>query len=470
MSKMKELTPEQSIAARRYCEANSLEFVSAQGVPTREEWSELHAQKKTCHHNATAILDAADAESRDLNENEATAFEYFSGLAHNLNREMDKRVEAGDKGPRNPALHGREYTNSAAGVRDFASQPSRKSNMQLISPESGKALPVYGHGEPMAADDGGEFTIGQIGCAIARGDFNGMSPSLRAAVSGSGDGGGAYMLAPEQSGRVIDLARSASVAMRAGAQTVPMNTSEMTLLRVLSDPTVTARRELQAVNASKPTFGQFTLQSKMYSAIVPITIEQLEDAANAPSIIESVMRSALGLALDQAILAGAGGAEVLGITNAEGTNEQTGVGTPIGWGDVSQAVGSIMGANYTNDPEGLSWIMNPRDGGTYDRLVAGDNQPLRPSPWAGALNRLPTTSLEPVGGETNMIIGDFSQVLVGMRTGGVVFDVVDSGSISDGENTINAASQFVRFLRARVRFDAVMMRPDWLTVLRGVTA
>lgn len=44
----------------------------------------------------------------------------------------------------------------------------------------------------------------------------------------------------------------------------------------------------------------------------------------------------------------------------------------------------------------------------------------------------------------------FTELLVGMRT-------------------INAVSEFYRFVRARIRLDALMMRPDWFTVLRGVT-
>ncbi|WP_081644427.1 phage major capsid protein [Thioalkalivibrio sp. AKL19] len=463
---MQEINVEERLAALKMGEQLGIEVPDSNGVPSAMQWGDLHNDVKACNRGLEAVLDSAIKDGRDLNEQEANAYSYLVKIKGNNENELDKRGKSGSKEPR--ALW-KEPLGSPAGALSTGRQNRGSGAASLMSPETGKRIPAFAGTEAMFDGDAGENTVGQIGAAVALGDFSNLSPALKAAVTGGGEGGGSYMLQPEVSGRVIDLARSASVVARAGAQSIPMNTSEMSLLRVLSDPTVSARREMQAVEATKPTFGSFTLQARMYSAIVPITIEQLEDAANAPAVIEQTLRAALGQAMDRAVLTGAGGAEVLGITNAGGTNERATVGTPANFADVSQAVGDIMGANYDGDPANLAWIMNPRDGGTYDRLQASDNQPLRPTPWAGALRQFPTTSLDVDGGETDMIVGAFDQVLIGLRTGGVVFDVVDSGSITADGETINAASQFVRFLRARIRFDSVLMRPDWFTVLRGVT-
>lgn len=352
----------------------------------------------------------------------------------------------------------------ATGHLGGISKPSRPA--AFMHPETGAPIHAYSYNEPMA---GNSADVGELVRGIAIGDLSGVDSSIRSAVTTGGDSGGSYMLQPQLATRVIDLARSASVVMRAGAQTVPMNTSELQLLRVLSDPTVTPRRETETTSASGMTFGQYTLKAKMHSAIVPVSIEQLEDAANAGPLIQQTLRNALGASLDAAILAGAGGSDVLGIVNADNTNEQTSVGTPSDWSDISGAVGSIFTANYTGAPEDLAWIHNPRDGATYDQLIGTDNQPLRPTPWAGALQRFMTTGLEVDSGNTQMIVGDCSQILVGMRTSGVVIDVLDSGQMTVDGETYDAGSQFMRFIRARIRFDALLMRPDHFTVLRGVT-
>lgn len=54
------------------------------------------------------------------------------------------------------------------------------------------------------------------------------------------------------------------------------------------------------------TFDRITLRAKTLAAIIPVSIELIEDAANIVQILELALQSALGLALDQAVLTGAG--------------------------------------------------------------------------------------------------------------------------------------------------------------------
>ena len=69
-----------------------------------------------------------------------------------------------------------------------------------------------------------------------------------------------------------------------------------------------------------------------------------------------------------------------------------------------------------------------------------------------------------------MVVGDFSQLVIGARTGGVRIEVLDQGTVTDSDSTSwNATTQLLRHIRAYMRVDVGLLRPTWFTVLSGVT-
>lgn len=340
---------------------------------------------------------------------------------------------------------------------------------------TGEIVRGYCGTAPMNPDN--DAPLGDVLTGLLLNDLSGLPRDIQASLTTGSDTGGGYLVAPQISQRVIDLARANSVVMKAGATTIPMATGELHLARLTADPSVAWRGETGAVTASKPAFGKYVLRPKTCAAIVPVSMELLEDTANAGTVIQSSLTSALGVEVDRALLEGIGaGNETLGIVNNTEVNTQTSVGTPTTYGQITTAITSILNANYQGDISSLAWIMNPTIGGTYDGLKTGissDNTPLEPTPWVRQLRRMYTTNLAATGSPQayNMVIGDFRECLVGMRTSGVVIDVLDSGSVTDTDgDTWNATTQYMRFVRARIRVDAVLMRPTWFSVLSGVNA
>ena len=59
-----------------------------------------------------------------------------------------------------------------------------------------------------------------------------------------------------------------------------------------------------AVQAAARTFDRVVMKARTVAAIVPITIELLQDVVNLPAMLEDALAKALGLKLDQANLAG----------------------------------------------------------------------------------------------------------------------------------------------------------------------
>lgn len=423
------------------------------------------------------MLNKADYEGRDLCISEQADFD--EKLAKIKQHEADIAREEANSGPRPASDAGIEMDRPLGPEGKDWKPPKEKAKglpgtLTFRNEASGEIIRSLRPTEPIStafADE--DCPVGHSLHAWLTG-----STSKLAAMSYGGsmtDGG--FMLDPVLSARVIDLARSASVCQRAGAQTIVMPTNELSLLRVDADPSTYWRAEGVAVLASRPTFGRITLRSKTLACIVPITLELLEDAANAASVIESTIASAIGLAVDRACLAGSGAeSEPLGVRNHAGVNAITSVGTPTDYTDPSEAIRDILTANYSGPVSGLKWILHPRDGFSYDGLVAAlEGQPQRKTPWISEVEQLYTTSIaiDEGGGdnESYSVLGDFSQMLIGVRPSGVVFRRLNAGTATgtDGK-TYNAVTQLLEHLVAHVRIDVALMRPSWFSLMSGITA
>lgn len=431
------------------------------------------------HEKVQDIIERADSAARELTNREIEEVE-------RIQSDFDRI--AGEVGIRERLASDDELMSTSAGRKSLpdgmsnpgTAIPSRLGGRGVGRPlfkdlGTGKMIEGYSGTQPFSPQN--DADLGGVLRGILLNDMSDIPRELQSAMTTGSDSSGGYLVPSVLSERVIDLARANSVVMRAGAMTLPMDAAEMAIARVTGDPTTAWRAETGAVTASVPTFGRYYLRPKTLAAIVPVSMELLEDTPNAGSVIEQTLMAALGVEMDRVLLEGTGAAnEPRGIANTSGVNSQTGVGTPSNYSQITTAVRDILAANYPGEIQDLAWVMNPTVGGTYDGLVTGissDNTPLEPTPWVRQLMRLYTTNLAATGSPQsyNTIVGDFSQLLVGMRTSGVVIDVVDGGSVTDSDSiSWNATSQFLRHVRARIRVDSVVMQPGFFSVLSGVNA
>lgn len=441
---------------------------------------------------AETIQQSVEKESRDYTDDENKQLDAIlsdGGKVDLLNIEIAKEEKRDSylkrvARERRSQRSGDELSQRTSGAYPHET-PTRSSMPQFRDAKTGQTIRVFASKERIAdhsAHDG-QFgdepppRVGEVLADLLTGKNQYCSATQLSSAIGSSDSAGGHLLVPSMSSQVIDLARSASVALRAGALTLPLDTAEHVVATVESDPTAHWRAEGVEVPSSDVTFGRITLRPRTLAAIVPVSIELLEDASNSAQIIESSLQAALGLKLDQAVLFGSGAeSEPRGITNQTGINTVESVGTPADYSEVSSAIGNIYQANYPGEPSDLAWIYNPREGETYDGLVSSgagaDGQPLQPTPWAAALQRYMTTSLsitEGGGSESSMIVGHFPQCVIGMRTTGVNIRIAADGTVSDGTKNYNATSQLMRHIVAYIRADVALYRPSWFTVLSGVT-
>ncbi|MGW8256007.1 MAG: phage major capsid protein [Thermoguttaceae bacterium] len=434
----------------------------------------LNEQKTTLIKANKDILQSCESDDRDMTAEENKTFDANSEQIDKINAAIERRQRMREQS----LTSERAFVDGPGETHGPVFQQTSGSGLQFHNAATGQLVRALQPDERFCTTRIGGGASNVLGQAIhswltGRTD----SPEFQAAAQqGNIDTGGGFLFEPRMSAMFVDLARAASVCLRAGAQTVPMETGELVLATLTNDPTSYWRAEGTGVTASGATFGRVNLRAKTLAAIVPITLELLEDSMNAAQLIESALSASLALKLDQAALAGTGAAsEPRGIRNHSGVNTVTSVGAQDDYSDVVSAMQKVLAANYNGAIDDLSWIGHPRDFATYQNLVAVlDGQYLVPPPWVQQLRQFATTSIattEGVGGnESYSVVGDFSQLLIGMRTTGVILKRIPAGQIVDGNgNTHSAPSELKEFLVAYMRADVTLLRPTWFTVLSGIT-
>ncbi len=422
---------------------------------------------------ALAERDLTEAEQREfdalLTERDSLEGKLQRMLEATRSAELSDRAENGFPcGPTSMSVRRHEPENCRDDFGTASDVAPVRASGCTFRMADGREVRSLRRGEPLTPRGASLPPIGEVLRAMITGDSRNLGPAEARAAVANVDAKGGHLLTPAMSSMFIDLARSASVVEKAGATVLPLETSETILARLESDATAHWVGEMQAATSSDPGFSKITLRPRTLVAVVPISVELCEDSQNAAALIEQALQRSLAAEVDRCVLNGAGKkGEILGITLTTGVNEETSVGTPDSYDEIADAVTSILEANYDGELSNLSWIQHPTIAGIYAKLVTGTElQPLQPGPWVAPLKRLHTTSLP----TTTALVGDFSQVVLGMRTSGVRVEVFDAGTATDASGTtVNAITQLAKFIRAYIRMDCCIMRPTWMTKLTGIT-
>jgi HK97 family phage major capsid protein len=320
-----------------------------------------------------------------------------------------------------------------------------------------------------------ELSFGRWLRAVARGNWRGAEAEHEVvrAMSEGVDVQGGYAVPGALFGQVIDLARGQSVLLRAGARTVPMDTQELTVARVDGDLAATWKIELAEAPETGLTLGARVLTAKHLYALVPVSLELIEDAPNVGTALEQAFSAGLALELDRAGLVGDGaGATPTGIyfdpdlPAAQHILLGAGNGGKLsdaGYYDVfSDAIEIVAQRNGVADVA----ILSPREAGTLDRAKDGNGVPLQPPPsWEALRLKLASTQIPNdlvFGSATDgsiAFVGDFTTVWLGLRQGLVIE--------STREGLDNYKKGSVLF-RARLRADWTIVRGGHIAVVEGI--
>lgn len=313
-------------------------------------------------------------------------------------------------------------------------------------------------------------SLGKILRAKILGDPLGLNPSEIRALGESVGGAGGWFVSPQLSSYVIDLARNKSCVLLAGGWTLPMTTEEMTLVKVLTDPTAYWVAEHAKITESEGTFGPIKLRAMVVGCLVRVSRALLEDAPNSGNVIESQIGSALGLEVDRCALLGNGVNEPKGLLHCDDINTYSmGVnGAALtNYDPFSYAVEYVA----TDNGQATAVIMAPRTAGNLDRLKEGTTlAPLTPPPSFQALQKFQTNQVpinQVMGSATtasSAFVGDYKNIVIGMRKQ-LTIDVAASGV---GSGSVDVFSSVEALIRGYLRIDVAVLRENHFAWIKGI--
>ena len=340
----------------------------------------------------------------------------------------------------------------AADGREHRAIPVSK---RFASSESQKGLEEIGPG-----------SLGKILRAKLLGDPLGLNDSERRAMGEGVGAAGGWFVPSLVSSYVIDLARNQTCVLEAGGWTLPMDSPELTLVKVLTDPTAYWRAEHVAITESDGVFVPIRLKAVVLGCLIRVSQALLEDAPSAGETIEKMMAAALGLELDRVALLGSGSTEPRGLFNCDDINEYSmgaNGAAPTNYDPFSYA------CQYVLEDNGIptAAIMAPRTFGTLDRLKAATtNQPLvAPQSYLDLkkfyTNQIPNTQTQGTSSAASCaFVGDFTNIVIGMRKQ-LTIDI----SPAAGTDTF---AKVEALIRAYMRVDVAVLRENHFTVIKGI--
>ncbi|HWQ96462.1 MAG TPA: phage major capsid protein [Clostridia bacterium] len=413
---------------------------------------------------ATSILDTAIGEKRSLTTAEQRDVDGLKEKTDALLATIGRHDQVRDLQEDMTRLVGHPGT----GMKRSSITPS--GDPRIITGEVRMADHV--RGTYPAEYDG--LSLGKFIRGYVTGNWDGAEGEQRAMAEGTVGAGGAMVPTPLSAG-VIDAMRNKAAIFQAGAVIIPMDAATLKMARLKTDPTAAWTAENTTITASDGEFEAVTFTARKLAALVKCSIELIEDAPNAHSVIENALGQVLALEMDRVGLYGSGVAP-----EPKGLSIYANTVVP----EVLMAADGATIASYDKLSDGYFTVVEnnitptvaiyaPRTAKQLDQLKEGTtNAPLTAPPsWAG-LKKLVSNQVSidlAQGGTPNgcsdVLIGDYSAMGVGLRTRLVI---EASRVAADGTNGAFTDGQV--WIRAYLRGDVQLLRPKAFCVVRGLKA
>lgn len=326
---------------------------------------------------------------------------------------------------------------------------------------------IYRHNEKIASpltEGLSEYSFGRIVRANIIGNSNDLTYEEKALSGGVGSAGG-FLISEQVVAGVLDAARNKACCFKAGAKTFVMDAPEVRICKVKTDPTAYYRAENQEITEGNWEIEDINLKALTMGVLITISLELVMDSPNASQAIQDSMSAAISQKLDLGILSGDGVNNILGIANYPDINildKGTNGGTIMTYDDFSNGVEDCY--EHNGIPNAV--IFSPRTAFTIDRLKQGTTlEPLSGPESYQALKKFTTNQvgITDIKGSctsaSKAYIGDFTQVLVGLRSG---LQIETSRSAGDSFKKVQLQ------IRAIMRLDSVLLRPSHFCVIEGI--
>lgn len=322
---------------------------------------------------------------------------------------------------------------------------------------------------PYATENGAEkLSLGRMIRAASFGDRRGLSPLEMRVMSEGTDAAGGFTVPDIVGASFIDRVRNSLVTQRAGAQIVPMTSDTLNIARLASGPSLAWKAENAAITAGDLTLERVQFTARTLPVMVKMSVELQEDSANIDQVIERELAAAFAVELDRVALRGSGTPpEPKGIRFQTGVTLQS-MGTngaaPTDYDPMIDALATVAGNNF--DLANIAAIYNARTWSRFAKLKESTTDAtLAPPPVVASMktfitNAIPNNLTQGSSSvATDAYFGDFSNLLIGMRT---------SFRLEVSRHAGDAFTNLQVWVRAYLRADIQLAHPEAFVAVVGI--
>jgi len=275
-------------------------------------------------------------------------------------------------------------------------------------------LKIYNSQDKISSQYKGEekLSLGNYIKGAITGNWNGADKE-REEFKALSTTGGNILIPKTLSSTVIDLARNKSIIF-GKVPTVTMDSNNLTIGKVVSDPVFGFKEELVSANPSEMAFEGVVLHSKMVYGLMKLSLEVLHSAQNLDSLVTNAMAQAIAVAVDSKMLFGLGNTiEPKGILTYTDINSVD--AAEIGYDPFISAVGKIRQANG----EPTDWAINAATDTVLNTNKDSDGKYTIPPKVIADLNKSISNQLPNNLGtgtdESVSMVYDVNAILVGIQ-------------------------------------------------------
>jgi HK97 family phage major capsid protein len=310
------------------------------------------------------------------------------------------------------------------------------------------------------------LSIGRAVVGMVTGNWRDAELERREMATTTGATGG-FLMPASISASIIDLARNATVLIQAGALTIPMQSKDLRVVKIATDPTAAWRAEGATIAESDGAFEAVNMQAHSLAALVRVNAELMDDVPMFASTLDGMLAAALGLELDRVGLYGLGAGQPLGLRNDPYVNQVSMGVNGAALSDYDPFLDLILAVEQANGSLD-TLIVAPRTKSKAAKLVTGiasDKTKLAPPADYTALQRLVSNqvSITETQGSSNVastaFVGGFQNSGFGIRQNVTIEASRVSGTAFEKNQVM---------VRAILRADFVAFRGSQLGRLIGI--
>jgi HK97 family phage major capsid protein len=420
-----------------------------------ENSNDAKQKKHTIFEQMEALLEKRKNEKRGFTTDEATQYDNLKVEFDHLCRQILELERSEFEAIRN--LGGKPMDDNAFNAVRGGHDIVKGNEPEFYDHRTEKPVKVYQRGERFAdhLDNPDNLSVGRAIRGMISGDWSGAENEKRSLATSSNGG----LLVPlSVFANVIDLARAKSVAAQSGARFVPMPDGNMSLVRVASATGFESKVENEAFSGGAVSFAPVNLKAFTLGTTVALSRELAADALNVAQMVETTLANGIADYLDKMIFAGSGDGEPLGLLNDETIGEVQTSGA-VSYAHILRAWSLAKGQNADD----LSIVSNPDLRAQFANLYEANSGFVTPPELLAALQWYASSNMPSNLGlgedQTAMIVGDFRQLLIGIRQNAMIEVSHQAGDLFDKHQV---------GIKITLRADFCPLYPGHFTKITGI--